>query len=132
MPTTLVILESPYAGNRALNDSYLMLCIRDSLSRGESPYASHKMIPGALDDALPEERTRGIQAGYAWHQAASRIVFYADLGFSRGMRACIIECWAKKLMEVRFILSQTDRDEPNLKHWVDDIARSNENLAGKK
>lgn len=37
----LVILESPYAGNIEKNVAYARACVRDSLSRGEAPIASH-------------------------------------------------------------------------------------------
>src|SRR5690606_3550939 len=40
-PQRLVILESPYAGNIDLNIDYARAAVRDSLSRGESPIASH-------------------------------------------------------------------------------------------
>jgi hypothetical protein len=55
--------------------------------RGESPYASHGLLPGALDEDKAEERQLGIQAGYAWWSAASLIVFYTDYGWSTGMEA---------------------------------------------
>ena len=37
----LVILESPYAGDVEANVEYARACVRDSLSRGEAPIASH-------------------------------------------------------------------------------------------
>lgn len=55
--------------------------------RGESPYASHGLISGALDEAT--ERQRGIEAGYAWWRVADKVVFYTDLGWSRGMAAAM-------------------------------------------
>jgi hypothetical protein len=90
----LVIIESPYAGNVELNKRYLRRCIRDCISRGESPYASHRMLPGALDDDNPDERALGIAAGHAWRRAFFHTesgvrhvlpVFYLDLGWSGGM-----------------------------------------------
>jgi hypothetical protein len=85
----LVILESPYRAETAKekyeNLRYLENCIADCLRRGESPYASHRMIPGALDDNVPAERDLGIRAGYAWWKAAHKVVFYEDLGWSEGM-----------------------------------------------
>lgn len=81
-----VIIESPYAGNVELNLRYLRACIRDSLLRGEAPFASHAIYtqPGVLDD--PEQRL-GIEAGFAWWSAVDRIVFCTDLGWSKGMKA---------------------------------------------
>ncbi len=89
----LVILESPFAGatpaDRHRNEMYLRRCIRDSIQRGESPYASHKILPGALDDTN-YERKIGIEAGYAWWAKADAIVFYLDHGMSGGMAAAMV------------------------------------------
>jgi hypothetical protein len=92
----LVIIESPYAGDVARNLRYLRSCIRDCIKRGESPYASHRMLTDALDDNDPEERELGIKAGLAWREAMYVTasgnlinvlpVFYVDLGNSGGMR----------------------------------------------
>lgn len=81
----LVILESPYRGNIERNIAYGLLCVRDSILRGESPYASHLIIPGALDDEDSGERDLGIRCGYAWWRAASLVAFYTDIGWSDGM-----------------------------------------------
>lgn len=85
----LVIIESPYAGDIERNLAYAKLCIRDAISRNESPYASHVLIPGALDDNDPAQRDRGIRAGYAWWQTADLIAFYMDLGMSPGMHKAL-------------------------------------------
>jgi len=86
----LVIIESPFRANTESdverNILYRQLCIRDSLFRGESPYASHQMLTQALNDDDPGSRDLGIRAGYAWWRAASLIAFYVDLGWSEGMR----------------------------------------------
>lgn len=85
----LVILESPYAGEVALNVAYARACMRDALSRGEAPIASHLLYtqPGVLDDAVHDERALGIAAGLAWRKVAEAAVFYCGLGWSNGMRA---------------------------------------------
>lgn len=87
-----VIIESPFAGDVKTNKLYLKACIRDCLRRGESPYASHRMLTDALDDGDPEERAIGIEAGYAWWPSNRErldqdreIVFYVDLAVSPGM-----------------------------------------------
>lgn len=82
-----VILESPYAGDRETNDRYLAACLRDSLERGEAPFASHAIYTRALDDGVAEQRALGIDAGFAWREMAEATVVYADLGISGGMRA---------------------------------------------
>lgn len=83
-----VIIESPYAGNIELNLRYLRACIADCLRRGEAPFASHGLYtqPGVLRDEVPEERDRGIGAGFAWRELADATVVYADLGISQGMK----------------------------------------------
>lgn len=89
----LVIIESPYAGNVSENLRYLRACIKDSLNRGEAPYASHGLYTqeGVLDDSIPEERMQGIHAGFAWRQVAHLTAVYTDLGISTGMQYGIDE-----------------------------------------
>jgi hypothetical protein len=89
----LVIIESPFRG-RDFNQTLLFreyadAAIRDSINRGESPYASHRIIPGALDDSIPAERDKGIRVGYAWWKHAAAIVFYVDHGMSEGMHKAL-------------------------------------------
>ena len=82
-----VILESPYAGDIERNVKYARMAVRDSLSRGEAPIASHLLYTqeGILKDEIPEERQWGIDAGLAWKEVAVKHVFYIDYGYSRGM-----------------------------------------------
>ena len=80
-----VIIESPYAGDTALNMRYLRACIRDCLNKGEAPFASHGLYTSALDDNVPEERRLGIDAGREWNRVCHRVVVYRDLGISPGM-----------------------------------------------
>lgn len=83
-----VILESPFAGEVEKNIEYARRCVRDSLSRGEAPLASHLLYtqPGILDDNVPSERQWGIDAGLEWGAQAEATVVYIDRGVSRGMR----------------------------------------------
>lgn len=85
-----VILESPFRGSTPeeteKNKAYARDCMMDSLRRGESPLASHLLWPGILDDAKPEERALGIEAGLAWGPVAEMTVVYMDRGMSPGMR----------------------------------------------
>lgn len=87
-----VFLCSPFRGNRELHDSYLRDALRDSLSRGEAPFAPHALYPQVLDDSSEAERQQGIEAGKRWLEMASKIVVYADLGVSDGMLAEIELC----------------------------------------
>lgn len=85
----LAIIESPYRADtseqRERYRLYRLCCIRDSILRGESPYASHQMLTEALNDEDPSERDLGIRCGYAWWRAASVVAFYTDFGWSEGM-----------------------------------------------
>jgi hypothetical protein len=93
----LVVIESPFqahgaeteearARGIARNMRYLNRCILDCLRRGESPYASHLMLTGALNDLDPAERKTGIEAGFKWRRAAHATVIYTDHGISHGMK----------------------------------------------
>lgn len=57
--------------------------------------ASHLLWPGILDDAKPEERAAGIEAGLAWGRAAEATVVYRDRGISDGMRQGIFRAVAE-------------------------------------
>ncbi len=89
LPTTRkrrVLIESPFAGDRARNKVYLLEALADSLSRGEAPFASHLFYTLFLDDDVPEERDLGIECGLVWGAAADLTAVYVDLGISRGMQ----------------------------------------------
>jgi hypothetical protein len=81
-----VIIESPLAGDYEANRAYALDCMRDSIKRGESPYASHVLLPLVLDDTNESQRELGIALGFAWGELADARVFYIDRGVSRGMR----------------------------------------------
>lgn len=83
----LVIVETPYAGNIDRHVRYARACMRDCLLLGEAPFASHLLYTqdGVLRDAVPEERSLGIEAGLAWGSVAAATVVYIDLGISEGM-----------------------------------------------
>ena len=81
-----VIVESPFAGGFA-NVKYSRECIKDCLNRGESPFASHLLYTqkGILDDKVPDERRKGIDAANGWLEVADYVTVYMDLGVTRGM-----------------------------------------------
>lgn len=83
----LVIVESPYAGDIQKHVRYARACLRDCLLRGEAPMASHLLYtqPGVLDDAIPDQRRLGIEAGLEWGAVAEWTVVYTDCGISKGM-----------------------------------------------
>ena len=85
-----VVIESPFRaklGSYTKKDAvrYLNDCLLDSISRGESPYASHAILTRVMDDDEPLQRHRGIVAGYVWYPFAHVIAFYMDLGMPSGM-----------------------------------------------
>jgi hypothetical protein len=105
----LVIIESPF-GKRvdgspctpqemADNLVYARACMRDCLRMGWAPYGSHLLYPQVLDDATPEERKLGMEAGFAFAHviaAAHRanllvhppfVGLYTDRGITPGMLA---------------------------------------------
>lgn len=123
MTPPLVSVESPCKGyvppwvparlaplveraNRRRNMHYAMQCVRDSLARGEAPYASHVFFDrrGLLDDANPLHREVGMRSGAAWTKRADKFAFYLDLGWSRGMQLAYREACERQVpVEVRYI-----------------------------
>ena len=88
-----VDIETPYSARTlkevARNIRYARACVRDSVLRGEDPFASHLFYtqPGILDDNSPAERKRGIMAGKAIiERLNATTVVYTDLGVSKGMK----------------------------------------------
>ncbi len=91
-----VDVESPYSGQMVdgvdevhRNIRYARACVRDSLLRGEIPYASHLFYtqPGILDDNNLTERQLGMEAGKRIIEGLEAVtVAYTDLGISKGMK----------------------------------------------
>ena len=87
----LVIIESPFKGedweHTKRNILYARLCVSYSLSLGEAPFASHLFYTqtGILRDDIPEERMRGIHAGFTWGDRGSKRIICHDFGISKGM-----------------------------------------------
>lgn len=106
-----VIIESPFAGGFA-NVKYSRECIRDCLDRGESPFASHLLYTqkGILDDAVPDERRRGISAANGWLEVADFVAVYMDLGVTRGMLIGVVKA-AKLSKPVHLRWLREKRDE---------------------
>lgn len=124
MSTTrpLVIVESPYAPTeqRTIDDhvKYLRACLRDSWNQGELPFASHGFFPLFLRESNPVEREVGIEAGYSFWPLAERLVFYCDLGVSKGMDAALnraLRLGYKDKLRIRYI-GGGSADQLNLPH----------------
>lgn len=85
-----VIIESPFRGANAYqqerNRRYALLCMKDSIVRGEAPFLSHLLYTQVLDDRIKEERDLGISAGLVWGELAELTVVYIDNGISEGMQ----------------------------------------------
>ena len=85
----VVIIESPYAGDVETHEEYARRCMYDSLMRGEAPYLSHMLYTQVLDDTNPDERKRGMEAGWAFIDRSDYTVVYQDYGLSSGMKGGI-------------------------------------------
>ena len=87
-----VLIESPFSAPTAeeteINVKYARAAIRDALSKGDAPLASHLLYTqdGILNDDIPEERSWGIEAGLTWYEVAEACVVYTDRGISKGMK----------------------------------------------
>lgn len=88
-----VVIESPLSPSNGLsfeaNIAYAKVCGLDCIRRGEAPYASHLLMTQFLDDAVPEDRKVGMEAGFAWGTAGELVAVYEDHGVSSGMLAGI-------------------------------------------
>ncbi len=91
-----VVIESPYKATPEVSEQehrhYLQLCILDCLKRGETPYASHRMLTGpdgVFDDSVPDQRAFGIEVGLDMAKfmtkAGATVAVYVDYGYSEGM-----------------------------------------------
>lgn len=105
------IIESPYRGDLIVNIQYARRALRDSIQRGEVPFASHLLYTQALCDDVPAERALGmslgsdllrvIAAGIKAGTGTARCAVYDDLGVSDGMKLGI-EAAAKLGLPVEF------------------------------
>lgn len=87
----LVVIETPFKEYGQKGIEYAQKALKDSLSRGEYPFASHLLYTQVLDDKNPEERNLGIEAGLAWCKNADLTAVYIDLGISEGMVEGILD-----------------------------------------
>lgn len=94
MTKMITQIETPFSAptERGLvrNVYYSMLAVRDSLERGEVPYASHLFYTQMLNDNTEHERQLGIDAGLEIGKLAVQTVVYIDLGISPGMEYGIL------------------------------------------
>lgn len=117
------MLESPFRGDAEINLAYARMAMADCLARGEAPLASHLLYTQVLDDAEPEQRRLGVDAGLEWHKAAHAVVVYGDRGISPGMRYGIAN--ARRLgvaVEFRYLYRPTDLTNLILQDVLDNPA----------
>lgn len=92
--TNLVLIESPFAHphpqGRILHAAYLELCLHDSIYRGETPIATHKLYTICLDDTNVVERRLGMRRALDILPHVSLVAVYVDLGISPGMQEGIV------------------------------------------
>lgn len=86
-----VVLESPFGADPNRFVPYGRAAIADSIKLGEAPMAMHLLYtqPGVLNDRVPAERAKGMEAAFSWYAVAEAIVVYRDFGISNGMQAGI-------------------------------------------
>jgi hypothetical protein len=71
---------------------------------------SHLLYTRVLEDAVPEERELGIEAGLTWAAVAEATVVYMDRGLSPGMKYGIKHAQnAGRPVEYRYIESKAGR-----------------------
>ncbi len=128
---TKVVIESPFKGknpsDQDRNRRYAISCMIDSISRNESPYASHLLYTQVFtNEEDAEDRNLGIEMGFQWGEAAEMVAVYVDLGVTAGMREGIDRATlGGKIIEYRN-LPETDilpPYEPTLGELVSAVAR---------
>ena len=108
----IVIIESPYQGGKPENVEYARKALKDSLERGEAPFASHLLYTQVWDDANPEQRKMGIDAGHEFIGAADIMAVYYDLGRTEGMRKGIERASANDTIRIEFRSLETSNYDP--------------------
>ena len=110
----LVMIETPLMpkGERTMNMNldYARKCMKDSLEKGEAPFAMHLLYTQVLDDSLIEERKQGMSCGLAWLLQADAVILYCDYGVSSGMKAAYKKALANNIeIELRFINDHNEK-----------------------
>lgn len=103
----LAVLESPYRGydDKKTKENVLFAQMTARilyLSEGIVCIASHLLFPQYLDDMMRIERTDGIEAGWAFGDAAPLVIFalQPNLHPTHGMRLALSH-WLEKGKEIR-------------------------------
>ncbi len=123
----IVCIESPfkpseadiakYEGRYSIADllrqniCYARLALLNSLSRGESPLASHLLYTQVWAET-PELRESGIKAGIEAHHVCHTVALYADLGISKGMLAAAEHAQLIGVQQARRLILDTANKDP--------------------
>ena len=100
----LVFICSPFSGGPPLYRKYLLEAIRDSLSRGENPFAPHYYYTRFLNDNDLSERNLGRGFGQQILVRCDSLVVYADHGITSGMNDDIqLAIKERKNVTVRYL-----------------------------
>jgi len=84
-----VVMESPYAGDIERNVAYARKAMKDCITRGELPFASHLLYTQVLDDKVNDQRNLGLYLNMSMISRATFVAVYTDLGISPGMEKAI-------------------------------------------
>ena len=82
----IILLESPYRGDRKRNVRYARRAMLDSIERNEAPLVPHLLYTIVLDDAIEEQRGLGLRIGDEFLDIVDLVVFYTDYGVTLGMQ----------------------------------------------
>ena len=113
----LVIIESPFRADdentARLNTAYARRCLKDSLMRGEAPFASHLLYTqeGVLDDADSYQRAIGLRAAGYWYKVVDICAVYTDLGITEGMQRGI-KAAERECVEIDYRMLKPERSSP--------------------
>lgn len=99
-------IASPYRTEtmRASYDNYLIMCMLDSLKKGEAPYAPHMYLTRVLNDNTIDGRRKGMEVGLKFLEVCQLLAVYKDFGISEGMQGEIDYAKSRKIrVELRSI-----------------------------
>lgn len=82
----MVYVCSPYRGDAQRNREYARELTAAAVSNGLVPVTVHLYLTEVLDDSLPEERRRGMEAGQEILRQCSFILVGGRYGISEGMK----------------------------------------------
>ena len=110
-----ICIESPLSGDFVKNIEYARRCMRYVLDLGYAPFVSHLLYTQVLDDRNPEQRKRGLEAGFAMGDSCDERWFFLKGGrMSDGMLAALDR--AKGLgQDVRVFDGRLDGEPDELK-----------------